>query len=371
MMQNHDILSAKNETGMPVDWWFMYKISSQSESPSGKKANGTEYLYYDNTAVQNNDSISSLSTYGVDQNAGTLFQTLNQIYSATDNPHLGWFFYNDENPNDSSGYKNPNTNTAFVPNQVIDDRGHTKGVLAFDIESDSGFWLVQSTPKFPLPENYSFPKTGLDMAQTLLCVTFQDAATSLNIARQMFAAQQPNAYAASSIPTEITSSPNDERILLMKNQIASGNTPVTSVIPFTSRGGQKFQAIAKNKWWDQDFYNDLVGPTLQENLEVETWEHEKTPLPADSDKIHQVVAMKSIDLNPLGIPFSWSEEYDHAKLAISAESEKIHWVCVGDINFTLSQEKRGGGTVAFQCEPLWQILDKIFSSKVELPSRLT
>ncbi|MBM81065.1 MAG: hypothetical protein CMJ78_10785 [Planctomycetaceae bacterium] len=66
--------------------------------------------------------------------------------------------------------------------------------------------------------------------------------------------------------------------------------------------------------------------------------------------------MESVDLDSIGIPYAWSESFDHAKLAISAQSNPKgtdRWVCVGDINFTLAQEKRGGGTVAFKCEPLW------------------
>ena len=75
--------------------------------------------------------------------------------------------------------------------------------------------------------------------------------------------------------------------------------------------------------------------------------------------------MNSVTLEPLGIPYSWSESFDHAKLAISDPDEKVHWVCVGDINFTLAQEKRGGGTVAFKCDPLWKELSKILSTAPE------
>jgi len=246
---------------------------------------------------------------------------------------------------------------------VNGSRGHTKGVLAFDFKNDGAFWLVHSTPKFPPPGKYNFPNTGLKMAQTYLCISLKNATTAMKIAQQMFMAQQPNVYAASSIPTNLSKSYNDDRVLLMQDKISRGNKSFISKIPFFSKKGQCFHAIAKNKWWCLDFYNDLVGPTLHENLEVETWEHGKIPRPADNDKIHKVTAMKSINLNPIGIPFSWSEAFDHAKIAISDSSEKIHWVCVGDINFTLSQEKRGGGTVAFQCDPLWKELDKIFSTK--------
>ncbi len=365
MTKDSSPLSARNETGKPVDWWFMYKISSKSESTSDQVATGTEYLYYDDIAAKKKSRLS-LSSKCINQK-GALFQTLNQLFEphVKSNSHMGWFFYNDENPDYRSNYKNPNNNTAFKPGRVIGTRGHTKGVLAFDLVSNSAFWLVHSTPKFPGPNTYEFPKTGFEMAQTFLCITLKDATTAMKIAQQMFAAQQPNVYAASPTPTDLIKSPNDDRVLLMHNKISSGRTPFVSKLPFKSRKGKSFHAIAKNKWWGHDFYNDLVGPTLHENLEVETWEHGKTPHETDSDKTHKVIAMKSVNLAPLKVPFSWSEAFDHAKLAISAPSEKVHWICVGDINFTIAQEKRGGGTVAFQCDPLWKSLREILSSSEE------
>jgi deoxyribonuclease-2 len=330
--------SAQDENSKPVDWWFMYKAAGKSTTGDGRKLAGTEYVYFDaNTPA---DGKLALSPHHVDAD-GALPATLAQVY-AKEGPatqHQGWFFYNDENP---------------ITGQVVGARGHTKGVLAFDLASNTAFWLIQSTPKFPPKGAYAFPATGMPNAQTLLCITLQDATVAQAIARQMFVAQQPNVYLASKIPVDLAGDPNDARAKLMQNQVASGTTPVQVVIPFNSHGGLKFMAMAKNKTWGNDFYNDLVGPTLHENIDVETWEHDPTPPPLDSDKVHTVVDMKGIDLNPLGIDISWPEPDDHAKLAISARSEQTHYICVGDINFTIAQRKRGGGTVAFQCEALWR-----------------
>ena len=330
--------SAKDENGNPVDWWFMYKVAGNSTTGDGRKLAGTEYVYFDaNTPA---DGKLVLSPHHVDTD-GALPQTLQQVY-AKQGPatrHQGWFFYNDENP---------------ITGQVVGARGHTKGVLAFDLASDTAFWLIQSTPKFPPKGKYAFPLTGRPNAQTLLCITLENAAIAHAIANEMFAAQQPNVYLASNIPVDLANVPNDPRMKLMQNLVASGNTPVQVVIPFNSKGGVKFMSMAKNKTWGNDFYNDLVGPTLHENLDVETWEHDPTPAALDSDKIHTVVDMKGIDLNPLGIDIKWDLPEDHAKLAISARSEQTHYVCIGDINFTIAQRKRGGGTVAFQCEALWK-----------------
>jgi deoxyribonuclease-2 len=344
-------LSAMDDNGKPIDWWFMYKVAGKSTTAkgakgptiAGKKITGAEYVYFDSSKPRN--AKLELSAHTLDK-SGALPNTLAQVYgaAAAANTHLGWFFYNDENP---------------IDGKVNGSRGHTKGVLAFDLKSNSAFWLIQSTPKFPPKGKYAFPDTGMPNAQTLLCITLKDATVAQAIAKQMFVAQQPNVYLASKVPADLAKEPNDARVKLMQDQAATGSTPVHVVIPFLSKAGSKFMAIAKNRTWGLDFYNDLVGPALHENLEVETWEHDPTPPPADSDKVHKVVDMKAVDLGALGIDIAWPEPDDHAKLAISDKSEKSHFVCVGDINFTIAQRKRGGGTVAFQCEALWQSLFEI------------
>ncbi len=346
-------LGAMDENGNPIDWWFMYKVAGKATTSDGSKVSGTEYVYFD--ANTPDSGKLALSPHHVDRD-GALPNTLAQVYgaAAAADKHLGWFFYNDENP---------------INGQVVGSRGHTKGVLAFDLGSDAAFWLVQSTPKFPPKGSYGFPKTGMPNAQTLLCITLENAGVAQTLAKQMFTAQQPNVYLASAIPVDLANEPNDARAKLMQDQVASGSTPVQVVIPFRSRGGQKFMAMAKNKTWGLDFYNDLVGPALHENLDVETWEHDPTPPSLQSDKIHTVVDMKAVDLGPLGIPIAWPEPDDHAKLAISARSEQVHFVCVGDINFTIAQRKRGGGTVAFQCEALWRSISAILQGVTTHPKK--
>jgi deoxyribonuclease-2 len=356
-------LSAMDDNGHPVDWWFMYKVAGKGKKTDGSKPTGTEYVYFDAHTPGTGKLVLSPDLVN-NTNKGALSNTLNQLYGSAGNNSLGWFFYNDENP---------------ITGQVVGARGHTKGVLAFDLGDKSAFWLVQSTPKFPPQKTYSFPNTGMPNAQTLLCIALKDADTARTIANQMYYAQQPNVYLASNIPTGLPAKPapdsptgiptkdEDRRAQLIQNKVANITTAVHGIVPFKSKAGVDFTAMAKNKIWGLDFYNDLVGPTLHENVEVETWEHDPTPQPEDSDKIHHVVDMKAVDLTKIGIPFEWPEPDDHAKLCISDLKEAVHYVCVGDINFTLAQRKRGGGTVAFKCEPLWKSLSACLVGVTKFP----
>ena len=106
-----------------------------------------------------------------------------------------------------------------------------------------------------------------------------------------------------------------------------------------------FKVIAKNRKWNKDFWNELVGTTLKEDMDVETWIRGKIPPIADTDGIHKTFDIKYINLGPLGIHWAWPETHDHAKWGITTAS---NWVCVGDINRMISQRRRGGGTIAFR-----------------------
>ena len=80
---------------------------------------------------------------------------------------------------------------------------------------------------------------------------------------------------------------------------------VLSTFDLKSSGGMPFKVIAKNKEWGKDFWNDLVGPTLGEDMDVETWIRGKIPPVLDSDGIHKTFDVKYIDLSPLDVPWTW------------------------------------------------------------------
>ncbi len=350
MKKNTVNLSAIGDDGKPVDWWFLYKVAGKSKASDGSKPTGTEYVFYD-SVITPGEKLALSANQISDPKNGAVSGTMNQVYNNLSDPDMGWFFYNDEPSNDV---------------KQTSEKGHTKGVVCFNMANNTGFWMVHSAPKFPLIGKYSYPKTAMGNAQSFLCITLS-ADTIKTIAGQMATTQHPNVYAASKVPAAIKDK-TDPRSVLMNKNLSVPVTPFTETVAFKSRGGQYFRCIAKNMKWnkknDDDFYNDLVGPILAENIDVETWEHDPTPGSHDIDKTHSVWEMKSVDLAPLDInpSFAWSEENDHAKIAISAPKESPTYVCVGDINFTVAQEKRSGGTVAFICDDLWKAISEILSA---------
>jgi len=315
-----------NESGSPVDWWFLYKVPKLAQSPHSAIATGYEYAYYDDVS-QN----VVKSSYVLDTDHGALRTTLDALFGDV-SPSNGWILYNDERPN---GADNGNL-------------GHTKGVIGFDLVDKTAFWLLHSWPKYADPGAQSMPTPMY--GQTFICIALTlDNAREL--ARQMMVYQQPQVYGAQ-LPPGL---PVDDPIALLNTSVTATDPGGSSTIQLTSRGGLSFKVIAKNRLWNQDFWNDLVGPTLQEDINVETWIRGAIPPTGDSDHLHVTLDIKCITLQQIGMPWAWPETRDHAKWAISHAN---NWVCVGDINRMITQEKRGGCTIAFQDPTLWDLLNK-------------
>lgn len=332
-------LSAINDsTNEPVDWWFMYKLPHNAKSPKDAKdqsepSTGWEYLYFD--AETKGDL--ALSKQTLEDDTCALQQTLAAIYDAEPNPPkgLGWICYNDEvadRGKDSGSF------------------GHTKGVLAFDLESDTAFWLLHSWPKFPNVKTRDL--ASADYGQTYLCITLQDVETARYIAEQMYHRQEPQTYQCR-LPDAVK---EDDIFYKVANDIDVNETDPPCDVAFFSKGWQPFRLMAKNRHWDKDFWIDLVGPHLQVNIDVETWRRGTVPDTEDEDQKDRTSDVLHVDLTSLGVNYQWHYTKDHAKWGVS---ETDDWVCVADINRQTSQEKRGGGSICFRNETLWRCLKEI------------
>jgi deoxyribonuclease-2 len=323
-------LTALDENGKQIDWWFSYKIPKLAKDSNNAATTGYEYAYYDPEIGEVIKSPNLLT-----DGKGALDLTLNNIF---ENPSetTGWILYNDEMPSDTN---------------LVDKNsyGHTKGVIAFDTASKSAVWILHSWPQFVDPKTTTMPTPIY--GQTYLCISL-DMETASQIAAQMINHQIPQVYMPR-IPDTLSKTDPLYLITQTLNPNVAGDSDVLS---YKSKGGMDFKVIAKNRKWNKDFWNDLVGPTLKSDMNVETWIRGAIPPTLDSDGVHRVHDVKYIDLSPLGIPWSWSETHDHSKWGLTVDSD---WICVGDINRMVSQEKRGGGTIAFQDEKLWQALQKI------------
>jgi len=431
------VLTAKDDhSGAAVDWWFMYKVPGGIRFKKGGATKGDEYLYYDLPSQK----LLGLSPHSLGAGPeGALFHTLQQLY-ADPSSSMGWIFYNDEYPYSMEEGEWPEKSDwppkvkpkIYGPQTREKDRGHPvdhahnghcKGVLAFDIKTDTAFWLSHSTPRIPAlhvpeKERFFYPEYADTYAQTFICITLKNVKAACDIAEVMVNQQDPQVFGCRLPEAVEKDSPYGSLWTL-----AQGSLPPNygksyaekhakkepADITFQSKGGKEFRLLAKSGAWFDDFWIDLVEPKLGVDLRIETWRR-LTPtatLPGeDSDgdgavdygpydftttfknrKYHHEFLAKdgkevvdeitNIDLGELkdsnGAPltgYAWAYTKDHAKWAISEETEdceklddrqgtKKDWVCIADMNRMTSQEKRGGGAICFHEPDLWKGLNEI------------
>lgn len=326
------MVEAKNQQGEPVDWWFIYKTPEHTGSESNE---GFDFLYFDPDSNK-----LQRSPIGLDQEKQALSQTLKAIFNTPES--TGYLVYNDEHAD-----KEKNSS----------EKGHCKGVLAFDKKSDSALFLLHSTPRFPANKESTLPDREAIYGQTFICISLPNYQTANQIAEQMLCQQNPQILQASSrMPPSIGNNEPFSR-LFHGNNISESKQP--STVRFKSRGGKDFLLIAKSRKWGEDFWLDLVSPELKCDLVVETWRRGAvTPLQDDrSNRFDEDALTLNFKLE-LSLNYEWRYTKDRAKWATALKNgtNSLPWVCIADLNRMVSQERRGGGSLCFQESRLWDAL---------------
>ncbi|MBN7817444.1 deoxyribonuclease II family protein [Algoriphagus pacificus] len=334
-----------NQSGKPVDWWFLYKLPMKIGPENN--TTGFEFLYMDSSSTEG----LSLSPIHLDHDQSAFGLTLKQVFS--DDPDHGYVLWNDEIP--------PSTT---VPNPVnVGTKGHSKGILAFCKKTNSAFYLLHSTPRFPLKGQLDLPEDEKKFGQTFLCVSLKDMDTANKLAESI--QMQVEAQVYDSLLPGIEST--DAIYKLAKNEgfVAPSST---AKIDFLSAKGEKFTYIAKNKRWSEpphgvqygkDFWKDLVAPGLNCKLDVETWRRGLVFGDSTGRVAGETEDIVDLDFGKIGLTgYTWPFSKDHAKWGISIKSDP-GYIIIADINRQVSQEKRGGGGIAFQNTSLWKNLDAV------------
>lgn len=326
------MVEAKNQQGEPVDWWFIYKTPKHTGTNNNK---GFDFLYFDPDT-----GALELSPVGLDQDDQALCHTLTGIFDTPDS--AGYLVYNDEHAD-----KEENSS----------EKGHCKGILAFDKASDSALFLLHSTPRFPANRESTLPDEEEIYGQTFICISLPDYQTANQIAQQMLRQQNPQVLTESSrIPSSLQ---DDEPLSLLFHGTGVNESEEPSTLRFKSRGGKEFLLVAKSRKWGEDFWLDLVSPELKCDLVVETWRRGAvTPLQDGRSKTFDEDVLTLGFEVEASLSYEWPYTKDHAKWAVALENStnSLPWVCVADLNRMVSQEKRGGGSLCFQENRLWQAL---------------
>jgi len=324
-------LGCQNENGEDVDWWVIVKVPQITGTKDPFVTAGHAYLYAD---VLN--STLGRSSYSLgDNTTGALAITLSQIYANAGSDSHGWLMYNDE-----------------LPSGTHETYAHSKGLVGFDTEE--GFWLVHSVPRFPLTlsstPTYYYPDDETKNGQSFLCVNYDIAV--FEVIAKLFLINKPYVF-EQNFPEKFGTILPTMKSVVDKKWIT---VPTASTLNIVSNGGNTFAAYAKNLQWNQDLYEDFVSPSLGLGLLVQTWREGplNTLMPTfctpnyTYDSVN-ILSMQIYDPTSTGV--SWSYTKDHSKWAITISGNP--YVCVGDINRMYSQYKRGGGTVCFMNKVMW------------------
>ncbi|XP_072399726.1 plancitoxin-1-like [Diabrotica undecimpunctata] len=313
-------LSCKDENNRDVDWFVAYKIPIQSGHGDIIKA-GLGHIYL----TSNNSSAWTFSKHSIGDNNSLIGNTLHDFYHNRTN--LSYILYNNEPPN----------------HPVSSPKGHTKGVVISN--SAGGYWLIHSVPKFPeVGNSYSYPSTGVKYGQTFLCITMN--VTNINAVGLQLQYNQPVIYLQQILSDIETRVPDLARAA---QNVTVKTAPFYHIAQIYSKKKIAFTSFAKHKKFNQELYEDLVAPYLENDLVVETWPNGAGRLHSNCSREYKVNNIQKINMSVANVSFNTTS--DHSKWAVSSNSSSS-WSCVGDINRAQHQMARGGGTVCLQNQKL-------------------
>ena len=182
-----------------------------------------------------------------------------------------WILYNDQPPNQQVSFNN----------------GHTKGAVI--VNSDKGFWLIHSVPRFPPEPNtgekpptrssktesetkngdakeipkggYAYPSSGKVNGQSFLCIsTNKDNANTIGkqLMYNQIVVYQRN------LPSDLS---NKFNVLVdAANQVRIKKAPFNNKINLYSTNGMEFTSFAKSSKWQKGIYKIIIILNITRNI---------------------------------------------------------------------------------------------------------
>ncbi|XP_050029523.1 plancitoxin-1-like [Dermacentor andersoni] len=330
--------SCKNEKNADVDWFFMYKLPRGAQGKDKVSVpSGEEYLYID-SRTPTSTPYWMLSTHNIFNESNSLANTIAPL-TATEKPqNLAYAVYNDQPPYHLEEKKSSN--------------GHTKGLFIFD--GESGVWIIHSVPKFPEmlhKGQYSFPPSGREYGQTILCVTFPTS--QLETIAMHLRLQYPNIY-DSFAPESLRKGRPALNLLLARKFIREAPWVLTATLKDVSNN--PYVSFAKHGRYNRDVYSAAVASNLETNLFASTWRNGAGgKVPADCNDTYTVTNVDALRFKMSKQQLDIRNGEDHSKWAISEETSR-RYVCIGTLNRMHSQYRRGGQTLCFKNALLHKLL---------------
>jgi len=271
---------------------------------------------------------------------------------------------------------------------------HSKGTLAFD--AHSGFWLIHSLPRFPAPSHgkkFRFPTCLATYGQTFMCssmptAAFDDVGTQLrHMGPLVFdeSAVQPKDVDGNLGNLQKVFDTFDREEMVMNKtafdavRLRNQTSQYQNTLTMLGTEKRAFMHVATEPTGSQvphALWNDAVPRAIKgadslgkqgrqgnelKGLFVETWR--KGNGPSNDGKVSICAkSSKDYDYNVVNIGavkagkdlrFEFSK--DHSKWAVTEDS---NWLCIGDKNREIAQDKRGGGAMCTQHTELHRVFSR-------------
>lgn len=314
-------LSCKNQNGLNVDWFVMYKAPALINVRTG-----LDYIYID-AGGKTVMTPTSRPYKPINDGDGVLAHTLRPMLSSVRNmpPSFGFLSYSDQPPGANAKM----------------DFGHSKGVVLGDSVTNTALWLSHSTPQFPFrrDQNRFWPDSGAEQGQTFICLSLTFTALMTvgdhlkNIRAYPFDYDLPSNF-PNSLQQAARWDHSDDLQGLFQTLWTRGNKELKTMAKVAD-----YEARASVG----DLYVRLAAG-LDSDLSAQTWgcQPKRDESFCDTNARH-VMNVEEITTE-LG---SWSTKRDHSKWAVTKEAN-TDWTCFGDVNRAPSQYERWGGAVCIK-----------------------
>jgi deoxyribonuclease-2 len=222
------------------------------------------------------------------------------------------------------------------------NNAHSKGILAWDDQKQEGLWIIHSIPWYPFIEGNKLNPFSDDhdnrsvYGQSMMCISIKSEQEMARIFGQI-TATNPNIYYDG-----------------FKSRFPLGNIKEQAPLVYQFRG---FTMLTKPHSCKRHFLSDVLNgywatQGIKDGFYVRTWG--KPFCSSICGGTHKSVIVKKLKFGQ----WEWKGSQEHSKWAIGF-NPKWNLVCIGGLNFQMSQYKRGGGYVCLQNESLYKAMKSI------------
>jgi hypothetical protein len=150
---------------------------------------------------------------------------------------------------------------------------------------------------------------------------------------------------------------------LLHSPVNGSQVALSTRLSLATAGGERLVGFAKSGAYNALLHDDIIGPFFGAAMAWETWRRSRDALPSVC-----LPAGNSTALNVAAVRVpggagraAWLSVDDHAKWGVSVGGGARRVVCLGDMNRSAWQRRRGGGFVCFEHDGVWRAFHSLLA----------